>query len=151
MRHAQQRTFAHAAADYRFCSIGLILFVIVLLHFGFDGRRGVLELPDQRAAGNLDDQIFSGQSVHALAHAVMTVFREQPWDVILLEEVVQVVVGLQNHAAAAAAVAAARSALGHERFAVKGDGSLAAVAGAGVDFNFVNEHEGGLIVNWLNR
>ena len=52
VRTAQQRPFAHAAADHRFF---VVVLIIVLLHFGFDGRRGVLELPDERAAGNLDD------------------------------------------------------------------------------------------------
>ena len=66
-------------------------------------------------------------TVHALAHAVFAVGREQARDVILLDEIVEVVVGLENDAAAAAAVAAAGAALGHERFAVKGDGALAAV------------------------
>ena len=30
-----------------------------------------VQSPDQRAAGNLDDEIFSGVAVHALAHAVL--------------------------------------------------------------------------------
>ena len=40
-------------------------------HFFFDRRRGVREPPDERAAGNFDDQIFSRVAVHALAHAVL--------------------------------------------------------------------------------
>ena len=52
--------------------------------FCFDGRRGVREPPDQRAAGNLDDEIFAGVAVHALAHAVFAVLRDEARDVILL-------------------------------------------------------------------
>ena len=61
--------------------------------------------------------------------------------IILGDEVVEVVVGLQNHAAAAPAVAAARPALGDVGLAMECDAAFAAVPRACVNFNFVYEHE----------
>jgi hypothetical protein len=60
--------------------------------------------------------------------------------IILRDEIVQVVVGLKDDAAAAPAVAAARPALGHEGFAMKRDAAFAAVPRFRVNFYFVNEH-----------
>ena len=80
-------------------------------------------------------------TVHAFAHAAFATERDEARDIILLDEIVQVVVGLKNHAAAATAVAAARPALGDVSLAMKRDRALAAVAGLRVDFYFVNEHE----------
>ena len=89
-----------------------------------------------------------------LAKAEDAVLRDQPRDVILLDQIVQVVVGLQNHAAAAAAVAAARPALGHERLAMKRHGTFAAVTGLGVNFDFVDEHgvirDGAYRIAWVD-
>ena len=62
--------------------------------------------------------------------------------IILGDEVVEVVVGLQNHAAAAAAVAAAGAALGDVGFAMERHAAFAAVPGPRVNFDFVNEHIG---------
>ena len=60
--------------------------------------------------------------------------------VILSDEIVEIVVRLENHVAAATAVAAARTALGHVRFAMKRDRALAAVPGARVNLDLVDEH-----------
>ena len=49
-------------------------------------------------------------------------------------------VGLEDDAAAAPAVAAARAALGTILLALEGDAAFAAVARPRVDFDFVNEH-----------
>ena len=80
---------------------------------------------------------FARMAIHALAQAALAVRGEETRHVILLDEVVQVVVGLQNDAAAATAVAAAGAALGHERFAMERDAAFAAVAGFRVNFDFV--------------
>ena len=60
--------------------------------------------------------------------------------IILRDEIVQVVVGLQNDAAAAPAVAAAGAALGDIGLAMERDTAFAAVARPRVNFDFVNEH-----------
>jgi hypothetical protein len=66
--------------------------------------------------------------------------REKPRLVILRDEIVQVVVGLQYDVAPAAAIAARGAAFGAERFAQESDTALPAVTGAGKDFDFIDEH-----------
>ena len=80
-------------------------------------------------------------AVHALAQTVLAVPGDEAWLIILRDEIVQVVVGLENDAAAAPAVAAARPALGHERLAMERDAAFAAVPRMRVIFYLVNEHE----------
>jgi hypothetical protein len=79
--------------------------------------------------GNLDEQILAGVAVHALAHAGFAFRRDEARLIILRDEIVQVVVGLQNHAAAAPAVAAAGAALGDVGLAMERDAAFAAVPG----------------------
>ena len=85
-------------------------------------------------------------AIHALAHAGLAVLGDQAGDIILGDEIVQVMIGLQNHAAAATAIAAAGAAFGDVSFAMERDAAFATVAGARVDFDFVNKHE-----LWLDR
>src|SRR5882724_7462546 len=118
----------------------IIVLVIRAGHLFLDGRGGVLEAPDERAAGDLDDEVVAGMTVHALAHAAVTGFGDEARDVILLDEIVEVVVGLEDDAAAASAVATAGAALGDVSLAMERDTAFAAVAGLGVNFNFVDEH-----------
>jgi hypothetical protein len=80
-------------------------------------------------------------TVHALAHARVAARRDEARDVILADEIVEVVVGLQDDAAAASAVAAARAALGDVSLAMERDTAFAAVPRLRVNFYFVNEHE----------
>jgi hypothetical protein len=49
-------------------------------------------------------------------------------------------IGLENDVAAAPPVAAARPAFGPEGFPQKGHAAFAAVAGARMDFHFINKH-----------
>jgi hypothetical protein len=139
-RTANQRPFARAGFENRLFIFTLVL-VLVSGHFCFDGRRGVREPPHERAAGNLDDDIFSGVTIHALAQAVLAVLGDEARLIILRDEIVQVVVGLEDDAAAAPAVAAARPALGHEGLAMERDAAFAAVSRLRVNFYFVNEHD----------
>lgn len=60
--------------------------------------------------------------------------------VVLIDQVVQVVVGLQDDIAASAAVAATGTTLGSIGLAVECDASLSAMAGAGEYFNLINKH-----------
>src|SRR5207244_1094074 len=96
--------------------------------------------PNQRAARDLYEQVFAGVAVHPFAHAVLAFLGNEPRLIILGDEVVQVVVGLQNHVAPAPAVAAGRAALGPGRFTEEGDAAFPAVSGARENFDFVDEH-----------
>ena len=63
-------------------------------------------------------------------------------------------VGLQDDAAAASAVAAAGAAFGDVGFTMERHGAFSAVSGLGVDFDFVDEHYREfqlLILNWSGR
>jgi len=80
-------------------------------------------------------------TIHALAHASLATLRDKARLIILRDEIVEVVVGLQNHAAAASAVAAARPTLGDVGLAMERDAAFAAVPCLRVNFYFVNEHE----------
>src|ERR1041385_7350861 len=97
-----QRTLARAGAEHR-------LVVAVFLRRLLFARRG-RQPPHERAAGDLDDEIFAGRTVHAPAPAALAVLREQLWLVILRDEFVEVVVRFEDDIAAASAVAAARAA-----------------------------------------
>jgi hypothetical protein len=59
----------------------------------------------------------------------------------LRDEIIEIVVGLKNHAAAAPAVAAAGAALGAISLAQESDTPFAAVAGTGIDFYFIDEQK----------
>lgn len=107
------------------------------------GRRrgfGSVEFPHESAAGDLDDQVLAGGAVHALAHAPLTAFGDEAGLVELIDEVVEVVIGLEDDVATPAAVPAAGAALGAEGFAEECDGTFAAVTGTRVDLDFVNKH-----------
>ncbi len=140
-RAAQQRTFARARAEHGIFIflLGFIFIVVIGIFFHRFCRRRIS--PHERAAGNFDDQVFSRVAVHALAHARVAARRDEARDVILPDEIVEVVVGLQDHAAAASAVAAARAALGDVGLAMERDAAFAAVPRLRVNFYFVNEHD----------
>ena len=101
--------------------------------------------PDKRAAGHFHDEVFAGVAVHAFAQAGFADLCDEARLIILRDKVVEVVVGLQNHAAAAPAVAAAGAALGDVSLAMERDTAFAAVSRPRVNFDFVYEHE------FLNR
>lgn len=123
---------------------GHVLLVAIAVGDGFGlGRRRGREFPNQGAAGDFDDQVFAGKAVHAFAATLVAIVGDQAGFVELADEIVQVVVGLEDHAAAATTVAAARPALGTVGFAREGDRAFSTVPGAGVNFDFVNKHAGG--------
>ena len=115
----------------------------VVHRFGILGRRNrdrSFELPNQRAARDSDDQILARVAIHALAQAWFASFSDQPRSIKLGDQIVQIMVGLEDDIAAAPAVAAARPALGHERFAMERHTPFAAVARSREDFDFINKH-----------
>ena len=63
----------------------------------------------------------------------IAILRDQARNIVLPDEVVQVVVRLQNHVAAAPAIAAARAALGPELLPLKRNAAASSVPGAGED------------------
>jgi hypothetical protein len=79
-------------------------------------------------------------AVHAFAHAVVAVLGEKTGLVELIDEIVEVVAGLENDVAAAPAIAAAGAALGPIRFALKGDCTFAAVSRSRVNFDLIDKH-----------
>ena len=127
-----ERTLPTARAQHRFFPGVLGSFVAGL---NFHGQP-----PDHRSTGNFDDEIFAGEAVATFAAAALAILRDQLGLKKLGDEIVKIVISFQNHTAAAPAVATAGAALGNVGFAMKRDGSLAAVAGAGENFNLVNEH-----------
>ena len=78
--------------------------------------------------------------IHPVAHAELTILSEQARLIILRDQVIQVVVGFENHIAAASAITSARSTFGTILFALECDAPFAAMACASIDFDFVNEH-----------
>ena len=107
------------------------------------------QFPNHGTAGNLDDEIFAAAAAFLLALAVVAVFGDKAGHVKLGDQVVQVVAGLKDDAAAAAAIAAIGAALGHKGFPAKGHTTAAAVPGAGVHFHLINEHGG--IITWPTK
>ena len=79
-------------------------------------------------------------AVAAAAHSELAFFGDEAGLIELREQVVQIVIGLEDNIASAAAVAAAGAAFGNECFAMKRDAAFAAVAGAGEDFDFIDKH-----------
>src|SRR5436190_23988696 len=126
---------AHAGADGK--NRRVIIIIIGRLCF-VAGRTG--ELPDERAARNFDQQVLARVAVHAFAHAWLALFGDQPWLIILRDQIVDVAIPLENDVPAAPAIAAAGPALGSISLALEGHGALPAVPGARIHFYFINEH-----------
>ena len=80
-------------------------------------------------------------AIHALAQAVLALLRDEARHVELPDEIIQVVVRLEDHAAAAPTIAAVRPALGAVSLAAESDTTPTAVSGARHYFDLVNEHE----------
>ena len=96
--------------------------------------------PDQRATGHFHNQVLSGSAIHPFAHACFAIFSDQAGRVELGDEVVQVVVGLQDHVAPSAAVASAWTALSDKGLPVKSYTPFPSVPGLGVNLDFVDKH-----------
>ena len=99
-----------------------------------------MDPPDDGSTRHLDNEIFAGLAIHALAHAALTTLCDEVRDEELLDQVVEVMVGLQDHIAAAAAIAAAGATFWNVSFAVKGDGTFSSMTGPGGNFDLINEH-----------
>jgi hypothetical protein len=112
--------------------------------FAFTGvGAGARQLPYQRAARDFNDEVSACVAVHAFALPGLAVLGNEPRLVILRDEIVQVVIGLQDYVATTSTIAATGSAFGPILLALERHAALAAVPGPGIDFYFVNEHRSG--------
>src|SRR5262245_28901759 len=98
------------------------------------------QFPNESAAGNSHQQVFAGMTVHALAQAALPFLSNQTRLIILRDEVIQVVVGLQNHIASATAIATAGSSLGTILLSLERHAAFAAMARPRIDLDLVDEH-----------
>ena len=108
----------------------------------FRRRLNRFQPPNQRSAGDLDNEILARMTVHPLAQPRLPVGGDQPRIKKLRHQVVQVVIRLQDDIAAATAVPAAGAAFGAGSFPEKGDAAFAPVPGPRVNCYFINEHDG---------
>ena len=116
--------------------------ILDLFGFGDTLRqfRFPVDPPDDGSTRHLDNEVFAGLAIHALAHAALTTLCHQVRDEELLDQVVEIVVCLQDHIAASAAIATAGATFGNVSFAVKGDGTFSSMTGTGGNFDLINEH-----------
>ena len=100
---------------------------------------------DHRAGRDPHNQVSALMTILLFAAARLAVARDRARHVLEVEQRGQAFVDLEDHAAAAAAVAARRSAEGAELFAQKGDRAVAPLAGLRVNPCFINKaHSTGL-------
>ncbi len=59
----------------------------------------------------------------------------------MVDQVIDIIIGLQDDAAASAAIAAAGASLGTVGLTLEGNAAFAAMAGACINFNLINKHE----------
>ena len=95
---------------------------------------------DDRAARYANDQIRTVLALAALAAARLTGSRNILFLVTEIEQRGQIVIYLEDDRAAAAAVAAVRTAGRHILFAVKTNLAVTALAGYDLDFCNINKH-----------
>ena len=80
---------------------------------------------------------------HHVAQHIVTVDEDMLKSLMAeIDEGVEVLVGLQPHAAAVATIATVRAAQRNEFFAPETDAAVAAVSGGDIDFGFVDEFHG---------
>src|SRR5690606_21650832 len=90
-----------------------------------------------------DDGVLAALAVALLAHAVLAALGTEPLLVAEVDQGIEVFRRLQPHAATVAAVAAVRPAERDELLAPESHAAVAAVAGGGGDFGFVDEFHWG--------
>src|SRR5436305_14891898 len=103
-------------------------------------RMRLLGPPNERAAGDLYDEVLSSVTVHPFSQTIRTILGDQARLVILRNEIVGIVIGFENDIATAPAIAATGAAFGPVFFPLKGNAAFAAVARSRVNFYLVNEH-----------
>ena len=99
----------------------------------------VAVVEDHRARRHFDHQVFTGAAVLILAAAGSAVARDQPRLVLEVQQRGHALVDLEDHVAAAPAVAAGGAAEGPVLFAQECDRTVAALAGVHEDSGLVDE------------
>src|SRR4051794_3086175 len=102
-------------------------------------QRLAILLVDLRAGRHLHDHVRAVRAVAVLAHAAAAAFRREVLLVAVVDERVQPVDRLDDHVAAASAVATIRPAKLDELLPPERDAPVSAVAGANIDLGFVEE------------
>ena len=97
-------------------------------------------VPDHRALGDLDDEIFTPLAAHAPAQAVGPGGGNVLALIAKIQQGGEVGIDVQHHTAAVTAVASVRTACGHIFFPVEGHGPVAATASAHGNAYFIYEH-----------
>src|ERR1019366_5419918 len=95
---------------------------------------------DERAGGNLYDEVGAVVPGHFFAHAAFTALGFPVMPAGEIQERVLADIGDENDGAAVTAVTTIGAALGDEFFAAKGNATVPAVTGFDVDDGFVDEH-----------
>src|SRR5579862_194231 len=80
-------------------------------------------------------------AIHAFAQAHFAVFRDEFGLVVLRDEIVQIVIGFEDHVAATPAIAAAGAAFGTILLARESHAASATVTRARVNFYLVDKHK----------
>ena len=96
-------------------------------------------VPDHRAHRHLDDQVLPPLSGPQVAHPVPAVLRRILAAETEIQQGVHILIGVQQHIAAPAAVPAVGSAVLDIFFPVKGSGAVSAVPGLGRDFHPIHK------------
>ncbi len=98
-----------------------------------------VEVLDHRADREAQRDVVAALAVAVAAAAVLAALGAEAAGVAIVDQGVEVAVGHGVHAAATAAVATARAALGDVLLAAEGGRAVAAVAGVHLDAGFVKE------------
>ena len=109
-----------------------------------DDLSGVL-LTHNRTLRDLEDNILAVCAVAAALAALLTVLRAELISVSVIKQRVHGLVDLENHASAAAAVAAVRPAVRHKFLAPERDVAVSALAGANVYSCEISKHKSHLV------
>src|ERR1700719_1489143 len=109
--------------------------------------------PNNRSHRHLHDLGRRRSTMHLLPHPVAAIFRFDDRLIKKAPKIIDVLIGTQNHVAAAAAVAAIRSAFRHKFLPPKTHTTTLAIAGLRKDFDSIDKHslEDVKIVAPLNR
>ena len=104
------------------------------------GDQGIRDAADDRSWRDADDAVEAGAAGHLFLPAVLAVLGELVRRVLVFDQVVDVGIDLNHHAAAATAIAAIGPPVRHVLFPKKAERPGAAIARAGHDADAINEH-----------
>jgi hypothetical protein len=100
----------------------------------------MLGVKNQRAGRDMNDQIIAAEPGHFFPHAALAALGSPMMAAGKVEKRIFIGIGDHDDAAAVAAIASVRPALGDIFFASEGNTSVAPIARFDLDDGFVNEH-----------